>query len=57
MMMFTAALITIAKIYEEAKCPGNIPKAQLESNDRAVGRGLLGKNCQFGFLWGGQDIA
>lgn len=47
-MMFTAALITIAKIYEEAKCPGNIPKAQLESNDRDVGRGLLGKNCQFG---------
>lgn len=42
-MMFTAALITIAKIYEQAKCP---PKAELRGNDGVVGRGLLGKNCQ-----------
>lgn len=45
-MMFTAALATIAKIYEQAKCPANIPKAELEDDDGAVGRGLLGKNYQ-----------
>lgn len=28
-MMFTAALVTIAKIYEQGKCPANIPKAEL----------------------------
>lgn len=45
-MMFTAALVTIAKIYEKAKYPANIPKAELGGDDGTVGRGLLGKNCQ-----------
>lgn len=38
MMIFTAAWITRAKIYERCKCPANIPKAELEA-----GGGLWGK--------------
>lgn len=45
-MMFTAALVTIAKIYEQAECLANIPNTELKGDDRAVGKGLLGKNCQ-----------
>lgn len=40
-MIFTAALVTIAKIYEYAKCPANIPKAELEGDDGAVGKRIV----------------
>lgn len=40
-IMVTAALVTIAKIHEQAKCPANIPKAELEGDDD----GLWGESC------------